>query len=102
MDNWNPDDLLYEVMLLNGFPLDSRIEKLDRYSQNIIKKVTSNFHEHALYVCLDGFIQEATLQQFALERENEYAREDLFVCLDSALTDESKFRLRDHCQLRVI
>jgi len=96
VDNWNPDNLLYEVMLLNGFPLDSRIVHLEGYSQNIMCKVTSDFHAHALYICLDSRVHEATLEEFTLDRE------DLFVCLDSALIDENKFRLRDRCQLRVI
>jgi adenine-specific DNA-methyltransferase len=96
IDGWREDDLLVEVMLLQGFPLDSRIETLSGFSANTVRQITSDFHAHSLTACLDAKIADATLNELTL------ASDDVFVCLDSALTDESKFRLRDRCTLRVI
>jgi adenine-specific DNA-methyltransferase len=96
VDGWREDDLLTEVMLLQGFPLDSRIETLVGFSTNTIRRVTSDFHAHSLTVCLDANIAEVTLVELELDSD------DVFVCLDSALTDENKFRFRDRCVLRVI
>jgi len=96
VDGWREDDLLVEVILLQGFPLDSRIETLSGFSANTIRQITSDFHAHSLTVCLDKKMADATLNELTL------ASDDVFVCLDSALTDESKFRLRDRCTLRVI
>lgn len=95
-DSWQPVNLLTEIMLLQGFPLDSRIERLKRFVENTVQRVFSDFHAHSLYVCLDTTIADETITTLAL------GAEDIFVCLDSALTDESKARLSDTCNLRTI
>ncbi|MBE2196012.1 MAG: site-specific DNA-methyltransferase [Anaerolinea sp.] len=96
VDDWKEADLLTEVMLLQGFPLDSRIETMENFATNTICRVSSDFHAHRLYICLDPKIAEETIAALAL------GTEDIFVCLDSALTDESKMHLADVCNLRVI
>ena len=96
VDNWKSENLLTEILLLNGFPLDSRVEIVDRYKSNAVHRVNSDFHAHVLHVCLDEKVRDETINTLDLDAD------DIFVCLDSALTDESKFRLRDRCNLRVI
>jgi adenine-specific DNA-methyltransferase len=96
VDGWQPDHLLTEVMLQLGFPLDSRIEALPDFTANAVRRVTSDFHAHALYVCFDAAVADETIAALSLNDE------DIFVCLDSALTDQTKARLSDVCNLRTI
>ena len=96
VDNWKPEHVLSEVLLLQGFPLDSTVTAEASFKHNHIQRVASDAIGHRLFVCLDGQITDATIGQLML------APEDVFVCLDSALTDEAKLRLADRCTLRVI
>lgn len=96
IDGWQPAHLLTEVMLHLGFPLDSRIEALPAFTANVVQRVTSDFHAHSLFACFDATIADETINGLAL------GAEDVFVCLDSALTDQAKARLADVCNLRTI
>jgi adenine-specific DNA-methyltransferase len=96
VEGWQPQDLLIEIMLLQGFPLDSRVRPLPAFQQNQVLHVSSDFCAHALYVCLDPQLHDATVQTLELSDE------DVLVCLDSALSDEAKLRLSDQCNLKVI
>ncbi len=96
MSGWQPENLLTEIMLLQGFPLDSRIHTLPQYSQNRVQEVTSDFCHHHLFVCLDTAIQSDTVTAIQIRPE------DVLVCLDSALSDEAKITLADRCNLKVI
>lgn len=95
-DDWQEHDLLVEILLLQGFTLDSEIVVLEQFTKNTLHKVESGFHAHRLFVCLDRKVEQATIDQLDLNAE------DIFVCLDSALTDTAKMRLADVCNLRVI
>ncbi|MCL2042642.1 MAG: site-specific DNA-methyltransferase [Treponema sp.] len=96
VDNWKPENLLTEIMLLEGFPLDSVITDLKAFAKNTIKKIESDFCEHNLYVCLDREIHSDTIQNLSLEDN------DIFICLDSAISDQDKARLDDKGQLKTI
>ena len=96
IENWQPADLLTEILLIEGFPLNSTITRQTRFTLNQVDLVTSDFHEHRLFVCLDQTIAPETIGQLDL------AQHDIFVCLDSALTDESKLRLSDTGNIHVI
>ncbi len=95
-DGWTPETLLTEVILLQGFPLDSAVTPLTGFTRNRIVAVESEFHTHRLVVCLDETLSDATIGHLDL------AAEDVFVCLDSALTDQAKMQLQDRCNLNVI
>jgi adenine-specific DNA-methyltransferase len=91
-----PENLLVEILLLQGFPLDSRIHPIPEFKKNDVKEVSSDFCQHRLYVCLDPKVQPETVSAFHLRSE------DILVCLDSALSDEAKIKLSDQCSLKVI
>ena len=93
---WTPENLLAEILLLQGFPLDSRARPLAEFKSNRVLEITSEFCQHRLYVCLDPKIQPETVQAFKLRPE------DILVTLDSALSDEAKIRLADQVNLKVI
>jgi adenine-specific DNA-methyltransferase len=93
---WTLENLLAEILLLQGFPLDSRARPLDEFKSNRVLEVASEFCQHRLYVCLDPKIQPETVQALKLRPE------DILVTLDSALTDEAKITLADQVNLKVI
>jgi len=86
---WKEDDLLTEVMLLEGFPLDSKVELLPQFNKNKVKKISSDFHDNTLYICLDKDIHNETIETLSLTDK------ERFICLDSAIDDQSKIRLED-------
>jgi adenine-specific DNA-methyltransferase len=93
---WKEDDLLTEIMLQQGFPLESKITPQAAFKQNKVQLIESEACAHRLFVCLDPKIKEDTIKHLELRAE------DIFVCLDSALTDQAKMRLADVCRLGII
>jgi len=101
VEGWTKDGLLTEILLLEGFPLDSQLIPLeDAFTENEVRRVHHPDVGHDLFVCLDKEIQPATVNH--LYAGNLLRREDIFICLDSALTDEAKVRLDDRLRLKVI
>jgi adenine-specific DNA-methyltransferase len=96
VDDWSHDKLLSEVILIEGFPLDSAVERKKELKKNHVNEVNSNFCEHRLLVCLDKTIQPETISSLELKDE------DIFICLDSAISDEEKVRLSDKGFLKTI
>lgn len=95
-EGWTPEGLLTEVMLLEGFPLDSRQEALGGFSHNRVVRVASDFCAHALLVCLDARVHPETIAALDL------GSNDVFICLDSAITDQEKLRLSDKGLIKTI
>ncbi len=93
---WEPAGLLTEVMLMEGFPLDSTVEPLPEFTQNRVTRVSSDLLAHRLYVCLDAHVHPETIAAPAM------GKDDTFICLDAALTDEAKVRLEDGRRVKVI
>lgn len=96
INDWDSGDLFIEIILTQGFPLDSEIKSLPAYQENTIQEVSHDFCAHRLYICLDEKVSDTTVGTLSIKPE------DIFVCLDTALTDEAKLRLSDRCQLKVI
>jgi adenine-specific DNA-methyltransferase len=93
---WQAAEVLAEVMLLEGFPLDSLCQQAAAFTHNTVFCVQSEVCQHRLFVCLETQLHPATLQQLA------ELRRDVFICLDSALSDQAKVRLQDLVTLKVI
>ncbi|MGC2234951.1 MAG: site-specific DNA-methyltransferase [Pyrinomonadaceae bacterium] len=89
--------ILTEILLLEGFPLDSDISQDELFERNTVWRVSSEFSEHRLFVTLDDEIWEETIST-----AEELEANDIFICLDKALSDESKIRMSDVCRLKVI
>ena len=96
VEGWQPEALLVEVLLMEGFPLDSAVETLPAFTRNRVWRVSSDLVAHRLYVCLDERVHDETIAGLAL------GPDDIFICLDSALTDEAKLRLEDGRRVKVI
>lgn len=93
---WKEEDVLTETILIEGFPLDSHIELLEEYKSNKILLISSNFHEHKLIICLDKELKQETINEISI------IEPDIFICLDSAITDEFKVRLQDKGRIKTI
>jgi len=96
VDDWKPENLLTEILLIEGFPLDSKIESVEGFKKNKMQKVTSDFCEHALFVCLDKKVEDETIKALSL------GDNDIFICLDNAVTDQDKARLDDKGLIKTI
>lgn len=89
--------ILTEILLLEGFPLDSEIEQDEDFERNTVWRVSSPFSEHRLFITLDDEVWEETISDSADLESN-----DIFICKDKSLSDENKMRLSDNCRLKVI
>jgi adenine-specific DNA-methyltransferase len=96
VDDWKPENLLTEILLIEGFPLDSKIETVEGFKKNKVQKVTSDFCEHSLFVCLDKKVEDDTIKALSL------GDNDIFICLDNAVTDQDKARLDDKGLIKTI
>lgn len=97
IEGWKKESLISEILLLEGFPLTSKLTYLDEIPQNEVYRVSApGFCEHDLYICLDADIHPGTIESLQFEKD------DILICLDSALTDELKARLQDQFNVHVI
>jgi adenine-specific DNA-methyltransferase len=97
VDGWKTDEVVIEMMLLEGFPLDATKTKLSTIASNEIWKIIHPDIGHSLLVCLDAAIEESTTAH--LQRQ---PKEDIFVCLDSALNDQAKLALSDALKVKTL
>jgi adenine-specific DNA-methyltransferase len=88
-----PADLFTEVLLLLGFPLDTKREQVPQDSANTLWRFEHPRVPQPLLVCLDPKIDDDLLDALK-EKQNH-----LFVCRDEALTDVSKARFYDALKL---
>ena len=94
---WKKEGLLSEVLLIEGFPLTSKVTYLEDLLKNQVYRVTAqDFCAHDLFVCLEETVHPSTIELLTMEKE------DIFVCLDSALSDELKARVQDKFNVHVI
>jgi adenine-specific DNA-methyltransferase len=97
MLDWKKENLISEVLLLEGFPLTSKIKIQEDFLQNQIYRVIApEFCTHSLFMCLDEQVHPNTVALLKMEKE------DIFICLDSALSDELKATLQDRFNVHVI
>jgi adenine-specific DNA-methyltransferase len=96
VDGWTPEDVLVEIMLMEGFPLDGTVAERPEFRRNRVQQVSSDMLAHKLYVCLDAHVYDETIAGLTM------AEDDIFICLDSALSDEAKVQLEDGRRVKVI
>lgn len=84
---WKPADLLIEVMLLEGYPLDASVGQSTDFLDNVVYVVEHPHIPARLLVCLDGEISDGTVDKLP------DFEKDTFVCCESALNDTLKLRV---------
>ena len=84
---FDESDLMYEVLLKDGFTLNFKAEKLSEFTKNNIYKVTDG-EKHA-YATLDGDLKDETLQKL------QSYTEERFICLERAVDTTKKWNLQN-------
>jgi adenine-specific DNA-methyltransferase len=92
---WNKNKLFTEILLIEGFPLDSKVEELN-IGENRIKKVTSELVSNQLLICLDEQISTSLISDLKIDHNSS------FICLDSAISNQDKLRLSDKGLIKTI
>ena len=67
VEGWQAEDVLVEVMLMEGFPLDSATEPLPEFTRNTVTRVSSDLVAHRLFVCLDAAVHDETIAALGFE-----------------------------------
>lgn len=96
VDDWKAENLLTEILLIEGFPLDSALVELSDFKKNKLTQATSDFCEHKLLICLDQKVYVETIKSLQLNSD------DIFICLDTAINDEQKVILSDKGMIKTI
>lgn len=94
-EDWNKNRLLTEIILLEGFPLDSVLQK-KTVGINVVYSVQTNEQEHQLMICMDEKIEDQTISLLQL---NSHVT---FLCLDSAISNVNKLRMSDKGLIKTI
>ncbi|MBP6738535.1 MAG: site-specific DNA-methyltransferase [Leptospiraceae bacterium] len=89
-DDAKEEDLVTEILLLEGFTLTAKIDK----KGDVYKITERNDSEKILQICLLDKISKKVIQSLTVTKEQ------VFVCKDSALDAETKLVLDEKCILR--
>ena len=85
--------LVFELMLREGFKLDSGIQQLSDNKNNFYK-ITDE--EHTLWMCFDKRIDEENVKKLELSKD------DKLIVLDSALNDTQKVNLTRKSRIETV
>jgi len=96
LPGWKPDDVIFEVAVKEGFSLSSRIETAATINGKTIYRVTDDDKQQSFRICLDEKLTLSVVRQLDL------GKNELFVCRDSALTDELAANLALQCRVKTI
>ena len=96
LDNWRAEDIIYDIVIKEGYSLNCCIEPLQDICTNTVYKVTDMDKGQAFTVCLDDTIE------LGLSKELNFDKQDLFICRDVSLNDEMAANLALQCRLKTI
>ncbi|MCP4541816.1 MAG: site-specific DNA-methyltransferase [Chloroflexi bacterium] len=121
VDGWTAEDVIYEVALKEGYGLNCRIELVGAHPRVrpglesgvhpqpgqtrgfaptdtgiTIYRVTDLDREQSFLICLDGRVNLSDLRHLNLSQD------DVFVCRDAALDDDTAANLALQCRLKTI
>ncbi|MBI5353697.1 MAG: site-specific DNA-methyltransferase [Chloroflexi bacterium] len=90
---WKEEDVLYEVALKEGYGLNVVVEDTNIKG---IQKVSDPDKEQSFYLCLADTVKMKDVKPLNLKKD------DLFICRDIALNDETAANLSLQCRLKTI
>jgi adenine-specific DNA-methyltransferase len=93
VEGWQPENLLYEVALKEGYGLNVQVEET---AVKGVQRVTDPDNSQSFYLTLAAKIVLKDLRPLDLKKD------DLFICRDSALDDEAAANLALQCRLKTI
>ena len=95
-DGWVVEDVLYEIALKEGYPLDSTMEEVTGLQTNTVFRIVAPDGTQTFHVCLDEELAEADIERLRLSKDS------VFICRDIALTDTLAANLALQCRLKTI
>ena len=95
-EGWHAEDVLYEVALKEGYPLDSTIEPVNALTTNTVFRITAPHGAQMCHVCLDESLEAADIEHLQLSKDS------VFICRDIALDDTLAANLALQCRLKTI
>lgn len=98
INGWQPEAVIWEVAVKEGYALQARVEQLADVAQNTVYRVTDPDpdKEQSFLICLEQELQETTVRLLRL------APDDLFICRDIAPSDTLAANLALQCRLKTI
>jgi adenine-specific DNA-methyltransferase len=94
--NWQPENVIWEVALREGFSLTARMEKLATPRGGTYWRVTDAAQARTFTICVDDKLSLDSVRELGLSKD------DSFVCRDIALDDTLAANLALQCRLKVI
>ena len=95
-EGWSEEDVLYEIAIKEGYPLDSTIVPVEGLATNTIFQITASDETQTFHVCLDEKLTETDIERLGLSKDS------VFVCRDIALDDTLAANLALQCRLKTI
>lgn len=96
VDGWESENVIYEVMLKQGYSLTSSIEQVTEIESATIYKVTDEDKRQHFYISLDNQFHFETVRTLKLTKN------DLLICRDMAIDDTTAANLVLQCRLKTI
>lgn len=96
---WRAEDLLVEILIGQGFPLDSQVAVREEYAANAVWEVSHETVPVRLWVCLDAKVQGETVRRLT---EQDAGTPVVWICLDSALSDRDKMMLSERVTVQTM
>jgi adenine-specific DNA-methyltransferase len=96
VEGWQPEKVVWEVALKEGYGLNSFIERVAEVSTNTIYRVSDPDKGQSFFICLDDSLMISAVTALGL------GKNDLFICRDAALNDEIAANLALQCRLKTI
>ncbi len=93
---WQPEDVIWEVALREGYPLTTAIEPIDEAAPPQTWRARDVDGDRAFTICLADHIDLEAVKPLKLTKD------DLFVCRDTALDDTVAANLALQCRLKVL
>ena len=95
-EGWQKEDVLYEIALKEGYPLDSTIRQVEGLTTNTVFCITASNEIQSFHVCLDEELTETDIEHLDLSKDS------VFICRDVALNDTFAANLTLQCRLKTI
>ena len=100
LPDWKPANVIYEVILKEGYSLNATIEEIKRVETNTVHRVADAEEDQFFFICLDPQFDLQTVK--SLERELGLSRDDLLIVRDISLTDSLANNIVQYCRLKTI
>ena len=96
LDGWQPEGVIWEVAIKEGYGLTARIEPVPDITTNRVTRVSDPDTGQSFSICLDDTLDPATVEALDLSVD------DLFICRDVAADDTLMANLALNCRFKTI